>query len=211
VRVAGKAGIEGEKEPDPLSAPARVIAVARAMAADRLVVGTVGNVSARRGDRILITPSRRRYEELGHGDIAEVDLTGKQMKGPHPASRELPLHLAVYAERSDISAIVHTHSPHATAWSFLSEPLLPTTEDNVYYGIGPVRTSAPAVAGSSELAAAAVESLGDSAAVLLGNHGVLTVGTSPEGALDVARTIEHQAQVAWLLRSFRGRVVTTSQ
>lgn len=186
--------------PDRSSAADAVIAAARKMAAERLVVGTVGNVSCRRGERILITPTRRGYEDLRAADLAETDLSGRRIGGPHPPSRELPLHLAVYGRRDDAMAIVHTHSPHATAWSFLGETLSPDTEDNAYHGIGTVRTSPPAPPGSAALATVATEALGDSATVLLGRHGILAVGSSPEHALEIARVVEHQAQIAWILR-----------
>jgi L-fuculose-phosphate aldolase len=178
----------------------RVIDAARSLGAEGLTVGTVGNVSLRRGAEVLITPSRLSYGRMRPADLVLVSTVGQRLAGIRPASRELPLHLAIYRARPDIGAVVHTHSPHATAWSFLGETLTPQTEDNDYYGIGTVRTSRPATAGTVELGDVAAATLGCSGGVLLGDHGVLATGPNLEQALDVARVIEHQAQVAWLLR-----------
>jgi L-fuculose-phosphate aldolase len=177
-----------------------VVMAAREMARSGLVVGTVGNVSARLRDGFVITPTRVDYELVEPMDLAYVALS---RRGPPPeanASREAPLHAAVYRARPDIGAVVHTHSVHATAWSFLNVPLGPPIEEIEYYGIGEIRTSTPATAGSSALGENAVESLAGGAAVLLGRHGVVAVGRDPAEALTIARVVELQAQVAWLLR-----------
>ncbi len=178
-----------------------LVAVARALYERGLVVGSVGNVSSRTADGLRITPSRMPYASMEAADTVTVTWEGRSVAGTgHAPSRELPLHLAIYAARQEVGAIVHTHSPHAAAWSFLGEPLEPITEEIEYYGIGPVRTSEPAPAGSEHLASRAVAALGDSRAVLLGRHGVVATGATPADALVVAEAIEHQAQVAWLLR-----------
>jgi L-fuculose-phosphate aldolase len=178
----------------------RIVAVARALEAEGLVVGTVGNVSARDAAALLITPTRAPYARMRPRDLARVDVTsGEPVAGAVP-SRELPLHLAVYRARPDVGAVVHTHSVAATAWSFLDEPLGPELEDLAYHGIDPVRTAPPAAPGSAELARGAVAALGCGSAVLLGRHGLLTTGDTPERALLVARVLERQAQIGWLLR-----------
>jgi L-fuculose-phosphate aldolase len=185
----------------PAAQPDQVVAAARAMAADGLVVGTVGNVSARVLGGFLITPTRARYDDITVRDLVLVRDGGAT--SAHTASREWPLHAAIYRARPEAGAIVHTHSVHATAWSFLDEPLVPPTEELEYYATGPIRTSAPAKAGSDELGDNAVAALGDSSAVLLGRHGVVAVGATPDDALTIARVVEHQARVAWLLRNGR--------
>jgi len=177
-----------------------VVETARAMSAKGLVVGSVGNVSARVGEDVAITPTSMPYETMGDDDIVIVRADGA-VDGEHAASRELPMHLAIYAARPDAEAVVHTHSVHATAWSFLGEPLEPALEEAAYYDVGPVATSAPARAGSPELAERAVAALGASRAALLGRHGVVAIGATPGEALTIAEVVERQAQVAWLLRS----------
>ncbi len=134
-------------------------------------------------------------------DLVRVDAdTGRPLSAAARPSRELPLHLAVYRARPDVAAVIHTHSPHATAWSFLDVPLQPALEDLDYYGIGSVRTAAPAPPGSDDLAHNVSRALGRSNAVLLGEHGVLAVGPTVDDALLTARVVEHHARIAWLLR-----------
>jgi L-fuculose-phosphate aldolase len=203
-----------------------LLATARALERHGLVVGTVGNVSVREGDRVRITPTQLAYDGMRprdlvtvdlSGDLVPVDLDGPRREGhwrprPRPRSRsrprprprpsrELALHLAIYRARADVQAIVHAHGTHAQAWSFLGVPLAPPIEETTYYGIGPVRVSAPAPAGSAELGVGAARALGDSAAVLLGGHGLVAVGADLQQALLVARVVEHHAHVAWLLRN----------
>ena len=123
--------------------------------------------------------------------------------GERPPSSERRVHLAVYAARPDAGALVHTHSVHATAWSFLDEPLDTGTEELEQAAGGAVLTAPYAPTGGDEIARAAVAALGERGAVLLGRHGVLALGDSPARALDAALVVERAAQMAWLLRSPR--------
>jgi L-fuculose-phosphate aldolase len=183
---------------------AAVIDAARGLLHDGLVVGTVGNVSVRRGDRVRITPTRVPYERMTAQDLVTVEVAdGRIVLAPHPPSRELPLHLAVYRARPDVGAIVHTHSPYAVAWSFGGRALAPELEEQRYYGIGPVRVCGPSAAGTRALALAAVRALGRSRAVLLPGHGVVAVGDDPGAAAVCARVVEHHAQIAFLFDALR--------
>ena len=179
--------------PDPAAA---VLRAARAMLARGLVVAAQGNVSARDGERMWITPSALPYETMTPADVVPLALDGTPLAGARAPSREWALHAAIYRARSDARAIVHTHSVHATAWSFRGEELALATEDLP----DPVATAAFAPAGSQELAAAAVERLGRRPAVLLARHGVVAVGPSPDAALDVCALVERAAHMGWLLR-----------
>ena len=185
-------------------APAGLVAGGRRLAARGLVCGSVGNLSVREDDRVLVTPTRVPYEAMAEHDIVTVGLDGERIGGRHAPSRELALHLAIYRARPDVAAVVHAHGPHAAAWSFLGAPLAPVIEEAEYYGIGQVRVSAPAPAGSAELGEAAVAALGDSAAVLLARHGAVAVAADLERALVLADVVEHHARVACLLRAMRG-------
>ncbi|MDO9408017.1 class II aldolase/adducin family protein, partial [Patulibacter sp.] len=176
------------------------IRVAQTLEPEGLVVGTVGNVSVRTGPTAHVTPTRTDYASMRARDLVMVDVATGVTLGNGTPSRELPLHLAVYRSRPDVRCVLHTHSVAATAWSFLDEPLQPELEDLAYHGIDPVRTSPPAPAGSDELAAGAAATLGSGTVVLLGRHGVLSVGDTPQDALLAARVVERQAQVAWLVR-----------
>jgi L-fuculose-phosphate aldolase len=178
---------------------AGVVEAAREMHGLGLVSGTSGNVSARDGGSILITPAAMPYEQMTEEDLVELAPGGEPAQGGRPSS-EWRVHVAIYGARADVVAIVHTHSVHATAWSFDGEPLDTGTEEFEAAAGGPVLTAPYAPTGSEEIAAAAAEALGDRNAVLLGRHGVVGVGATPAEALATCVVVERQAQLAWLLR-----------
>jgi L-fuculose-phosphate aldolase len=157
-----------------------VVRTAREMVGRGLVVDTQGNVSARDGDRILITPSALPYDGMTADDIVELD-----RPGPHPPSSEWRVHAAIYRARPDVRAIVHTHSPHATAWAHGEAGLSPE-----------VRTARWAETGTPELGVHAVEALGSNDAVLLARHGVVGVGASLDEALAACERVERLARDA---------------
>jgi L-fuculose-phosphate aldolase len=179
----------------------RIVDGVRALAAEGLVAGHTGNISARVPGGFLVTPTRVAYGSMTGDDLVFVGPGSAPHRAP---SLETPMHRAVYAARPDVDAIVHTHSVHATAWSFLGREPLPRTEDLEYYDVGPVRCSAPAAAGSPELGEAVVTALGDSRAALIGRHGAVAVGTSVDEALTIAKVVEHVAHVAWLVTGRTG-------
>jgi L-fuculose-phosphate aldolase len=176
-----------------VSLKAEIVATAREMLRLGLVAGTSGNVSARDGDRIEITPSGLSYDEMTEADLVTLALDGSVLAGEREPSSERRVHLAVYAARPDARAIVHTHSVHATAWSFLGEQLDTGTEELEHAVGGAVRTTPYFPAGC-------VAALVDRRAVLLGRHGVVGLGSSPAAALVTCQAVERQAQIAWLLR-----------
>ncbi|MFJ4836536.1 class II aldolase/adducin family protein [Streptomyces sp. NPDC088746] len=169
-----------------------VVATARRTAAEGLVVGTSGNVSARVGDIVLVTPSGVPYDRLGPGDTVGVDLEGRQVIGDLVPTSELPLHLAVY-RGSDAAAVVHTHAVHATAVSTLV-PEVPLIHYAAALLGGPVRTAAYARYGTPELAGNMLAALRDRTGCLLRNHGTVTYGRTLDEAYD--RT----AQLEWMCR-----------
>jgi L-fuculose-phosphate aldolase len=179
-----------------------VIAGVRRLVSERLVIGTTGNVSGRAENRILITPTRTAYDTLDPDQLVEVELSSGRARPGRQPSRELPLHLATYGARADVSAVVHTHSPHATAWSFLNRPLEPATEDLSYYGIGEVATCRGGP-GTVALAESVARALATSNGVLLAGHGVVSIGETVDMAVHRAAAIEHVAHVALLLRGWR--------
>lgn len=169
-----------------------VVATARRTAADGLVVGTSGNVSARLGDTVLVTPSGVPYDRLGPKDVVGVDLDGNRVLGVLAPTSELPLHLAVY-RNTGAGAVVHTHAVHATAVSTLVTEVPPVHYAAAMLG-GPVRVAAYARYGTEELAGNMLAALRDRTGCLLRNHGTVTYGTGLDEAYD--RT----AQLEWLCR-----------
>ena len=185
----------------PVSLRAEVVATAREMHRRGLVSGTAGNVSVRDGELVHITPSALPYPDMTEDDVVTLDPHGEVFGGAREPSSERRVHLAVYAARPDVRAIVHTHSGYATAWSALGEPLPSGTVG------GAVQTAEHAPSGSDEIARAAVAALGQGAAVLLARHGVLCVAGTPAAALDACAVVELDARRAWLSRGLDARAL----
>ena len=183
-----------------MSSKAEVVSAAREMHRLGLVVGTAGNVSARTGGGMLITPAAMAYD-----DMAEDDLVTLPAGGPREPSSEWRVHHAIYAARPDVGAIVHTHSIHATAWSCLGEPLDTEVKEFMQAIGGPLQTAADAPPGTDAIARNAVAAVGERNGALLYRHGVLALGDSLARALVVAQVIERHAQMAWLLRDGAAR------
>jgi L-fuculose-phosphate aldolase len=167
---------------------AEVAAVCRQLTAAGLVVGTAGNVSARAGDLIAVTPSGLDYAALSPGLVGVHRLDGTPAEAPLAPSSELPLHLAVYAA-TGAAAIVHTHSPAATATSALVTEV-PAIHYQVAAFGGPVAVAPYATYGTDELAANVVTALERRSACLMANHGAVTTGPDLATALSRARSLE---------------------
>ena len=174
----------------------------RRMAADRLVVGSSGNISVRVRDLVAVTPTGIEYADLMPDAISIIDLDGRHLDGAPPTS-EAPLHLALYHRRRDTRAVVHTHSFHATAASMLVDQLPPVHYLLGLFG-GAVHTAAYATFGTAELAASVVAALGDRHACLMANHGAVAVGGSLAAAYDRALQLEWLCEV-WLTARTVGR------
>jgi len=170
----------------------------RRMLRDGLVDGMSGNLSARSGDLIAITPSGAPYEDMAPADICLVRPDDGSTAGPGRPSTETPMHLAVY-RATDAGAIVHTHSPFVVALSTVLDELPAAHYAMAGLG-GPVRVAPYARFGTRELADGAVAALAGRTAVILGNHGALAYGASLAQAYDRARTLEWLASVYWHAR-----------
>ena len=164
-----------------------------------LVTGSAGNLSLRRGDRMLITARGSRLEAIDPAECVEVSLgDGAAPPGSRPSS-ETPLHRAVYAA-TDAGAIVHTHSHFATVLSTLVDVLPP-----IHYAIhafgGPVRVARYETFGTTALADAVTEALEDRTGALMANHGAIVYGRDVEHAVGLAITLEWLASVYYHARA----------
>jgi L-ribulose-5-phosphate 4-epimerase len=169
-----------------------------------LVAWTSGNVSGRDPDTglVVIKPSGIRYEALTPENMVVVDLQGKVVEGVHKPSSDTLAHVYVYRHKPEINGVVHTHSSFATAWAAVGRPIpavLTAIADE--FG-GPIPVGAYAKIGGDEIGREILRSIGDSPAILMKNHGVFTVGKSPEAAVkaavmveDVARTVYYALQL----------------
>ena len=168
-----------------------IIAKARLMNASGLTRGTAGNISARFGDRMLITPSAIPYETLKPAMLAAMPLDGNgEWAGSHKPSTEWPFHSAIYRARSDAGAVVHTHSAFATVLSIARRPIRACHYMIAAFGGSNVRCADYATSGSAELSQAVLPALEGRNACLLANHGAVAVGTDLDEAMWLAETLE---------------------
>ncbi|NLV17026.1 MAG: class II aldolase/adducin family protein [Syntrophomonadaceae bacterium] len=180
---------------------------ARAMMEQGLVRGTWGNVSCRiPGEEglILITPSGMEYSVLGPDDLVVIDRQGQLAAGKWKPSTESPLHAALYEARSDVGAIVHTHSVYATSFAVAGRPIPAITEEIAQVIGGPVEVAPYAACGTQELAEAAVNYLGRRGAVMLAKHGLVGVGKDLSEALLACVIAEKTAEIAVMARILGG-------
>ncbi|HKE53017.1 MAG TPA: class II aldolase/adducin family protein [Actinomycetes bacterium] len=174
----------------------------RRMRADRLVVGTSGNLSARSGDLVAVSPSGLDYDELTAAlvGVHRAD-SGAPVEAPRGPTTELPMHLAIY-RHTGAGAIVHTHSTAATAVSTLVDELPPIHYLIAMFG-GGVRVAGYATYGSDELAGQVSAALAGRTGCLLANHGAVTIGDTLGEAYRRAEYLEWLCEV-WLRASARG-------
>lgn len=158
---------------------------------------TSGNVSVRADDEhVAISPSGVPYHEITIDDVPIVNMNGEVVDEAREPSSETPMHLATYRNRSDVGAIVHTHSPYATTFAALGRPIEPAHYLIAFAG-KKVETAEYATNGTPELGEKAVDALADRNAVLLRNHGVLAVGSTIDDAHNVASRVEYCARIQY--------------
>jgi L-fuculose-phosphate aldolase len=182
--------------PEPLSAlRERVASASRRLAAEGLVLGTAGNVSAREDDLVAITPTGATLAGLTGEQVAVVDLDGAHVAGELAPTSELDLHLGVCA-RYGAGAVVHTHAPMATALSCVLDEV-----PCVHYGMlalgGPVRVAPYRTFGTPELAAATLDALEGRTAALMANHGAIAHAVDVEAAVEASALLEWACTVYW--------------
>lgn len=175
---------------------AEIISVSNEIYDKGLVSGKAGNISARFGNVVGITPTLKSLSELAEEDIVLVDMEGNVLTKGKPSS-EVNMHLEIYKKRPDVTAIVHTHSPYATGFAFSAKQL------KRLEGFGEIKT--PYLAsikyekpGSQELADSAAEGLGNEDVLILKNHGVICVSDSLKEAMLLAVFVEETAKTQFI-------------
>ena len=191
-----------------------VVAYAQKMSQDRLVTGTSGNISCINSEQelVAITPTGVNYDTLGVEDITILDLNGVCLNGLAPSS-EAPMHLAVYRSRKDVQAIVHTHSMFATTFAVLGQTIPAMHYMVTAFGGDHIPiTGEYKLFGTVDLAEAAVAAMGTQfKAVLLRNHGALTVGATLAEAYKHAVVLEEMAELYYHTRLAGNPVVLTNE
>jgi L-fuculose-phosphate aldolase len=173
-----------------------VAAACRRLAAEGLVIQTAGNVSVRSEDLVVVTPTGGVFEELGPEQLTVVDRGGQVVDGPFAPTSELALHLGVYERFDHVGAVVHTHSPMATALSCVVDEV-PAVHYSMLSIGGTIPVAEYATFGTEELARNVVAALESGPATLMRSHGATTYGLDLDGAVDATRLLEWACTVYW--------------
>jgi L-fuculose-phosphate aldolase len=179
---------------------AGIVAQCRALNASGLNQGSAGNISARLGEAMLITPSAIPYDAMRPEMIATMPLNGEYgaWSGPLKPSTEWRFHLDILRARPDVGAIAHCHPPYGTALAMLHKPILAAHYMIALFGGPIVECTKYAPYGTKELSDLAIAGLADRHAVLLGNHGVIATGATLESAMHRAIELEALARMYYL-------------
>ena len=172
----------------------RIIATAREMNALGINRGKSGNVSARIDSGFLITPSALPYDETKPEDVVSVDFGGKATGRRKPSS-EWRFHRDIYAARPEVRAIVHAHSPFATALACLDRGIPAFHYMVAVAGGSDIRCAPYSTFGTQALSDHAVAALAGRKACLLSHHGMIALGASLAAALALAVEVETLAEM----------------
>lgn len=172
-----------------------VAAAARRLASEGLVLGTAGNVSARAGELVAVTPTGAVLADLKPEQVVVVDLDGRPIDGDYAPTSEIELHLGAY-RRHGAGAVVHAHSPIGTALACVLDEL-PLIHYQMLALGGPIRVAPYATFGTPELARVTLDALEGRAAALMANHGMIAVGRTLDAAVDNALLLEWASELYW--------------
>lgn len=190
----------------------QVAAYGRKMIDSGLTKGTGGNISVynREQQLIAISPSGLAYDKVQLEDVVILNLAGEIIEGERKPSSELEMHRIFYQRRSDINAVVHTHSPFASTIAALRWDLPAATYLLAFAG-GNVRCSKYATFATRQLAENAFEGMRDRKAVLLANHGLLAGGNDLLQAFNVAEEVEYCAEIYYRAKSIGDPVILPNE
>lgn len=184
-----------------------ILDTARELLREGLVEGTAGNLSARLPDgHVILTPSSVDYRSMTLDDLVKVDLDGNRLAGERAPTTEKALHLACLRRHPDIGAVIHSHAMYCTMFAITRQPIPCVIEEFQVYVGGAVPVAGYEITGSDELGEEVAGWVADRGAVLMANHGLLTVGRDPADAMKVASLVERTARIVWGARAL-GEVV----
>jgi L-fuculose-phosphate aldolase len=173
----------------------QVAAACRRLAAEGLVIGTAGNVSARADQAVAISPTGAALADLTPEQVTIVDLEGRVVAGDLEPTSELGLHLGVYRHHG-AGAVVHTHAPMATALSCVLDEL-PCVHYQMLLLGGSVRVAPYATFGTPGLAESVIRALEGRTAALMANHGAIAHAADADQAVELSLLLEWACAVYW--------------
>lgn len=184
----------------------RIAECCRTMATGGLIAGADGNVTVRIGpDRVLVTPSGLIKAELEADDMVEVDLSGRKVRGHRRPTSELDMHLRILRRRPDVDAIVHAHPPVATGFGVANIAFDECVLPELIFQVGHVPLVPYGTPGTPELGATLDGYIEKFDALILANHGAVTVGPTLDDARIRMESLEHAAKIIFTARLL-GRV-----
>jgi 3-dehydro-4-phosphotetronate decarboxylase len=193
---------------------ADLAAFGRSFYARGMAIGTSGNLSVRLDDGFLVTPTNSCLGRLDENKITKLDANWQYLSGDKP-TKELSMHRAFFETRPDAEAIVHLHSTHAAALSFMRDvpPLDPIPIFSPYYvmRVGHLPVLPYFRPGSDEIGQAIRGLKGRYRAVLLANHGPVNTGASLQDAVSSAEELEETARLFLMLGEARLNLLTPDQ
>jgi len=164
-----------------------------------LVAGTDGNVSVRlSGKHLLATPTGMSKGFLDADDLVVCDMQGQQVQGTRRLTTEIKIHLAAYAERPDVCAVVHAHPPYATAFAVANKTMDERIMPEAYIAVGKVALAAYGTPSTEELEKNIRPTVADHDAILLANHGAMTFGRDVTAAYHRMEALEQLARISAL-------------
>ncbi len=173
--------------------------------------GSSGNASVRNGDGMLITPSALPVSEMTPASMVHMDLGGNVLQGGKPSS-EWRFHRDIFAARPEIGAVIHTHAVYATTIACLRKDVPPVHYMIALAGGDTIRCTPYSVFGEQTLSDHALEALRERKACLLGNHGMIALGTDLADALAVAVEVEFVCEIYWrTLQAGEPQILTPQQ
>ena len=175
-----------------------------------LVKMTSGNVSGRDRETglVVIKPSGFSYDEMLPEHMVVVDLSGRVIEGDHKPSVDTDTHLYVYQRRPDVFGMAHTHSPYATSFAVLGQPIPACLTTCALLG-GEVPLGGYAPIGGDAIGQEIIDNIGRALAIVMQNHGVFTIGSSPQQATKIAVEVEEVAKITHLAM-LRGQPIMLS-
>jgi L-fuculose-phosphate aldolase len=182
-----------------------IIHVCRKIDEREYVGGRDGNISARVSETtIVVTPAGVRKGDVAIEDLILVDRKGGKLEGKGDASSETGMHLRIYDKRPDVRAVVHAHPPTATGFAAAGVELNECVLPEVIVGLGRVPITRYATPGTPELAESLDPLIAEHDALLLENHGAVTVGPDVIQAHQKMETVEHSARILLVARLMGG-------
>ncbi|SKA85428.1 L-fuculose-phosphate aldolase [Clostridium sp. USBA 49] len=172
-----------------------LVDICRMLYDKNLVSAADGNISIKIDEnRILTTPTKVNKGYLTEDMLVVVDNEGKVIEGIHKCSSEIKLHLKIYSEREDISSVIHTHPPYATAFALAHEPIKESYLVETLVILKNI-SSAPYGTPSTDEVPKSIENVvKNSEVILMENHGVVTYGKDLFDAFNKMEALENVAK-----------------